>query len=260
MSASGPKRSEVKEKAAIPSGECTPLRPVTEQKIVKLRETLKRDKLKPWLCLSSRGVRITDFYGKTITYPGVAFEGSPRLVFWSFIKPFLQEAIVKTLDETLEIAHARGYDPEACVREAGMLLKGNLIWSVYVRMRTMDRKLTAGRNWKSARPKDITHDANEMVSFLNKGTDQIIQGLEAERGAPIMSRRRRSALCGVLLVVLGGPAVLLAWQLGEGANLWQKIMSSSLSLGVVLALVRHLWKILSKPRPRVPKSLNGGDK
>ncbi len=181
MSGSQPKRSRANEPAAILSGECTPLRPLTEQKIVELRETLKRDKLKPWLWLSSRGLHITDFYGKPIRYSGVAYQGSPRLVFWGFIKPFLQDAIVKTLDETLEISHARGYEPEACIKEAAMLLYGGLIWDVYVSMANMDRKLRGGRNWKSAGSKDITHDANEMVSFLNKRRDQIIQGLKAER-------------------------------------------------------------------------------
>ncbi len=156
------------------------MRPVIRQKLVKLCETLKRDKLQPWLWFNSRGVNITDFYGKTICMTGVLYAQTPANVFWNFIDPFLRDAIVTTLDETLQICHAREHDPEPYIRETAMLLDGSLIWPIYGRIAVIDWKLRGNGNPKSVKRRDVTDKATEMVEFLNTCKDEMIQGIQAE--------------------------------------------------------------------------------
>jgi len=98
--------------SAILFNENSELLPVTRQKLVNLCETLKRDKLTPWLWFNSRGIKVTDFYGKTIHISGCLYGQSEALVFFSFIVPFLKDAIVNTLSETIETCRARGLMPE----------------------------------------------------------------------------------------------------------------------------------------------------
>jgi len=56
-------------------------------------QKLEKDKVTPWaFLLSGKGLKLTDFFGKEVSYAGVGveFEGSPRTVFWKgFIQPFL---------------------------------------------------------------------------------------------------------------------------------------------------------------------------
>lgn len=44
---------------------------------------LKDGKITPWVFFNTDEMPvITNFYGKSIHYQGVEFEGSPRLIFW----------------------------------------------------------------------------------------------------------------------------------------------------------------------------------
>lgn len=160
------------------------LLPVTRQKIVKLCENLKRDKLTPWIWFNSRGVKVTDFYGKTISMLGGLYGQSAANVFFDFIVLFLQDAIVKTLDETLEICLTRKYEPEPyIIRETAMLLDGYLIDPIYRYMADIDRRLRGRGNPKSVGRKNVTEEIAKMVKFLDKCKDEMIQGIKAEKPA-----------------------------------------------------------------------------
>jgi len=155
-----------------------PLYSVTEQKIAKLRETLKNDKLTPWFWFNSRGVNVTDFYGKTIHMEG-PYGPSQAMVFWEFIKPFLVDAIVKTLDETLETCRVRGLKPEEpYIRETAMLLDGHLIDPIYRYMAEIDRRIRGNGNPKNVRRENVIDKIDEMVKVLDKCKDEMIQGLK----------------------------------------------------------------------------------
>ena len=164
--------------AAILSNGFSSLLPVTRQKLVKLCETLKQDKLTPWLWFNSRGVRVTDFYGKNICITGASYGGTAPLVFWNSIVPFLQDAIVKTLDETLETCRARKYQPEPYIRETAMLLHGYLIVQIYTYMADIDQRLRGKGYPKSVGRKDVTDEIAEMGKFLNESKDVMIQGIK----------------------------------------------------------------------------------
>jgi len=180
MSRSERKRGRANRPAAILFTENSELLPVTRQKLVKLCEALKRDKLTPWLWFNSRGVKVNDFYGETIHISGGLYCQSQALVFFSFIVPFLQDAIVKNLDDTLETCRARGLKPEEpYIRETAMLLDGYLIDPIYRYMATIDQRIRGKGNPKSVRRRDVTDEIGEMVKFLDKCKDEMIQGIKA---------------------------------------------------------------------------------
>lgn len=161
------------------------LLPVTRQKIVKIRETLKREKLTPWLWFNSLGVKVMKFDGGIISMRGVQYEGSQALVFWQFIVPFLEDAIVHNLDETLETCRARGLKPEEpYIRESAMLLDGHLVDPVYRYMAYIDQHIRGKGDPKSVRREDVTDRITEMVQYVAKCRDEIIQGIRAS-GKPL---------------------------------------------------------------------------
>jgi hypothetical protein len=157
------------------------LLPLIRQKVDKLRETLINDKLAPWRGFNFYGVNITDFYGKPISISGGGYNDSTANVFFDFIKPFLEDAIVKTLDEKLEICSVRGLNPkEPYIREAAMVLEGHLICPIYDEMVDIDRHLRSSKgNLKSIGRRDVTDEIAEMNKFLDKCKDEMIQGIKA---------------------------------------------------------------------------------
>jgi hypothetical protein len=164
--------------AIFPKGSA--LLPVTRQKIDNLREKLKQDKLTPWRWFKSLGVTITDFYGKTIAMSGVYYEGSPALVFWKFIEPFLRDAIVNTLQETFVICLDRKWAAEPYIRETATLLDGHLICPIYQEMVGIDRHLRGKGNPESVRRRDVSEEVADMRRFLNNCKDEMILGIREE--------------------------------------------------------------------------------
>jgi hypothetical protein len=158
--------------------ESTPLLPVTRQKIDTYRLTLTQNKLTPWRWFNFRGVEITDFYGKPISISGCRFESSEMLVFWKFIGPFLENAIVATLDETLETCRARNYEPEPVLRETAMLLRGHLIDPIYREMAQIERALRGKGNPKSVPLRDVTDEIGDMERFLTGRISEFIVGVK----------------------------------------------------------------------------------
>jgi len=68
-------------------------------------EKLRRNNITPWVFLNSgKPMNVVDFYGKTISYDGVEFEGSPSNVFWGrYIDPFLEDIALRMFDRTLTL-------------------------------------------------------------------------------------------------------------------------------------------------------------
>ena len=67
----------------------TDLYSITNRKVNELDKTIS-DKMMKWLFFNFTGLHITDYYGKEINYKGIKFDGSPRLVFWKYFDPFLE--------------------------------------------------------------------------------------------------------------------------------------------------------------------------
>lgn len=117
----------------------------------------------------------------TIDISGCVYSQSQALVFFSFIVPFLKDAIVKFLDETLETCHTRGLTPEEpYIKETAMLLDGHLIDPIYRYMAEIDQRIGDKGDPKSAGRRDVTDEITEMVKFLDYRKDEMIQGLNEQ--------------------------------------------------------------------------------
>ena len=113
-----------------------------------------------------------DFYGKTISYQGVSFEGSPCDVFWGgFIERFLRDLIVRVIDDTARRAKNRGLAPRRPMNEAAGLLKG-AVSGAYQRMQEVDQCLRGAGYPDRITAQPIDAYVHRMGSFI----DQIITG------------------------------------------------------------------------------------
>lgn len=111
---------------------------------------LDREQITPWAFLTAGPpFHVRDFYGRSISYQGIQFEGSPREVFWGgYIEPFLEDLGLRTLDEVLRIAANRQQDPQLPLEEATGLLK-SVVRRTFARMADIDRRLR-GRGFPSS--------------------------------------------------------------------------------------------------------------
>jgi len=191
-------KSERKQEGANQSGSIhlsnhTELLPVTREKLVTLCETLKRDQLTPWLWFNSRGVRVKNFYGKAIGCQGVEYDEGIARVFLESITPFLRDAIVKTLDETLETCRTRRLKPEEpYLRETAMFLDGYLIDPIYRYIADIDRLIRGKGDPKSVKRRDVIDQINRMVKFLDKCVEEMIQGIKAKKAGDIREPLRKA--------------------------------------------------------------------
>ncbi len=116
-------------------------------------QKLEKDKLTPWaFFLSGRGLRLTNFFGKEVSYCGIEFEGSPRTVFWKgFIQPFLQDIASRGFSDTRNFCLAHGVELNKPMEETASLLKAG-INGVYHRMSDIDQRLR-GKGYPNSVPK-----------------------------------------------------------------------------------------------------------
>jgi hypothetical protein len=107
-------------------------------------QRLERDKITPWaFFLTDKGVRLTDFFGKEISYigGGLEFEGSPREFFWNgFLQPFLNDIVSRNFSETESFCRDNGLDWQLPLEETTVLLKSG-INRAYNRMSIIDQRL-----------------------------------------------------------------------------------------------------------------------
>ena len=154
----------------------TPLYVRTQKRVDDIYKKIENEKLNPWLFINAGvKVQIIEYNGKVISYEGVTFEGSPRLVFWSddFIPPFIEDAIIKVFDQTIEECRKNNLDPKPYLTEAKSLLCG-FINKVYSHMADMDQKLSSKGDLKKAGRKDVSYEFNKMNECLKKHYDAAI--------------------------------------------------------------------------------------
>lgn len=148
-----------------------------ENKFKKLR----KDKLTLWEFFNSgKMMAIVDFYGRTIQYSGVRFEGSPREVFWGgFIEPFLEDIFGWAFELALSHAEKRNLDRKELVlytREC--LLNG--LHLTYSKMQKIDRVLR-GKGYPDRIPlRDISREINKMQTKLDEYRDSAIRAIKSE--------------------------------------------------------------------------------
>jgi hypothetical protein len=140
---------------------------------------LNRDKLTPWVFLNAGNkVSIEDFYGHTIQYQGVRFEGSPREVFWGvFIEPFLEDIFAWAFELALDRARKRNSDSRELILYARECLT-NGVGLIFKGMQKIDRNLRGNGFPDQVTPKDISREINKMQIKLDEYRDSTLVALK----------------------------------------------------------------------------------
>lgn len=187
----------------------TPLYEKTKLKVDDFYVDIDRNKLTPWAFLNSgKPFEVKDYYGKSISYEGVRFEGSPRTVFWgNFIEPFLEHGIINILEQVANEAKENSLAPEPCINEAVGFLDG-CISKVYNRMAKIDQNLRGKGYPKSVNRKDVSQEVDKMISYLQEQQKSRIKiaNLQFSQIQKEKSHQKTSMLImkwGLIIAILG---------------------------------------------------------
>jgi hypothetical protein len=143
---------------------------------------LVRDKLTPWRFLNAGNmIPVEDFYGRTIQYRGVAFKGSPRQFFWGgFVEPFLEAIFIWAFEFAVEYAEKRKHDCQEVMLHSYQYLTNGL-YSTYITMRDIDRKLRGKGFPSQVPPRDISRDIKRMQIRLDKYRDSALLAVDSNK-------------------------------------------------------------------------------
>lgn len=151
----------------------TPLYFRTKKRVDDFYESIRNEKLDPWLFINAGiEVRVTKYNGDVINYIGVLFTGAPRFFFWSddFIPPFIEDAIIKVFDQTIDECRKNGLDPAIYVYEAKRILS-DFIYKIYNHMADMDQKLLKQSYPESSGRRDVKREIEKMYKSLDEQYD-----------------------------------------------------------------------------------------
>lgn len=111
---------------------------------------------------SLASLRTSNFNGKAVSYQGVLFDGTPRVVFWGdFFEPFMLDAAKQSLEWVIEVCGHRHLDASEYLSEATALLN-LLVVKTYEEMARTDQ-LLRGRGYpNSVAPVEVAHKVEAM--------------------------------------------------------------------------------------------------
>jgi len=152
------------------------LQPLIQHMISEEFKKLKDEKITPWVFFNTGKMPvITNFYGKSIHYQGVEFEGSPRLVFWDgFIEPFLKDIIVRSIQSVVNLSKENGVATEDVLLHAKRQLSSG-IWSIYHEMQNIDQRIKGKGFPERANKRDISGKIKRMEKFLEDHVNSAIE-------------------------------------------------------------------------------------
>ena len=147
----------------------SPLYPLLEKIVDDAWIKLDREKITPWIFIKSGPVfQVVDYYGRTIAYQGILFEGSPQHVFWGrYIEPFLEDQVDKVISETIRLALEKKQDPRTCLPEAAGLLK-SLARRAFARMADVDCRLRGQASPQSVLPRSTDGEIAAVDEFIER--------------------------------------------------------------------------------------------
>lgn len=147
----------------------TPLYPKIEKIVDDEWVRLDTEQITPWAFVTAGPkFQVADFYGRTIAYQGIVFEGSPRQVFWGrYIEPFLEDLAGKVINETIHLAAEKGQDARLCLPETAGLLK-SVARRAFARMQEIDRRLVGKGNPQSAPLRDTASELGAVEEFIDR--------------------------------------------------------------------------------------------
>ncbi len=166
---------------------------------------LSAEKLTPWVFMNAgKMAPIEDFYGRTIKYRGVRFEGSPRQVFWGgFIDPFVEAIFVWAFEFAIDCVEKRNYDRRESILYTHQCLTHGL-YSIYNRMQDIDRNLRGGGFPNQIAVRDISREIKEMETKLNEYKDSALAASRPNIDQPVVGPfsdaiEFKPGICGISL-------------------------------------------------------------
>jgi len=149
----------------------TPLYPLIQQRVAETARPLA-ERLEAWRMMNSRAsLRTSKFNGKPVSYQGVMFDGTPRVVFWGdFFEPFIFEPFIfdaprQSLEWLIEACRDRHLDVTEYLSEATALLNV-LVAKAYEEMARTDQLLRDRGYPDSVAPVHVAHKVEAMTKRI----------------------------------------------------------------------------------------------
>lgn len=161
----------------------TPLYPIFDKRITDAINQLIKDQIEPWVFLNTgHPLQLKMFNGRIISYQGIGFEGSPRVVFWSqYIEPFLEELTVQQLSAAVKEARERSVDARLLLPEIQNLLLA-ACRSAFMRMAEIDRNLLGKGFPEKIQLRSTSLEYAAMQAFVNKHVNAELEMWKPKHG------------------------------------------------------------------------------
>jgi hypothetical protein len=149
--------------------ETTPLYPTFRKRIEDATARIIRDQVTPWTFLTAGPpFRVNQFDGREISYQGIAFEGSPRSVFWGrYIDPFLEAFALEEIEFAVTAAKERRVDASVLLREVQGLL-ASAVHKVLGEMADVDQRLMHGTAFEKGQARSTDEETSRLLEFIDE--------------------------------------------------------------------------------------------
>jgi hypothetical protein len=147
----------------------TPLYPTFRKRVDDAVEHLIVQQVTPWSFLTAGPpFHIKTFDEREISYAGVGFDGSPRMIFWTrYIEPFLEALAVSEIGIAVSMAKGKGVDAKLLLPEVQGLLSSGFR-KVYARMAEVDRRLRGKGFPNTVELRSVESEVRRMDEFLDE--------------------------------------------------------------------------------------------
>ncbi len=147
----------------------TPLYPIFKKRINDVIEKLDKEQVTPWAFLNA-GPRfqVKTFDERQISYKGIEFSGSTRLVFWTgYIEPFLENICLVEIAAAVAMAKEKDVDGRLLLVEIRYLLSVGFT-RIYSRMADIDRRLRGKGFPEKVCLRSVERETSRMNLFLDE--------------------------------------------------------------------------------------------
>lgn len=189
----------------------SPLHPKFQKQIHDEIDLILLNQINPWMFLNSgKPITLKQFNGRTISYEGNGFEGSPRRVFWSgYIEPFLENLVIRQIENANLTAQNKNVDLKTFLPELQDLLVAGCR-KVYDRMAEVDQRLLGKGFPENVQIRSIEHEFELIKSFISDHINAELRMWKPKRWYDGLYERHKSAI-GILSLIVGIAGLILAF-------------------------------------------------
>jgi hypothetical protein len=156
----------------------SPLNEIVRADVKDAQDALLNNVVEPWAFFNSHGVKIKKADGSPISYSGLAYTGSPVLVFWDgFIDEHLRKTGRLLIDSTRRKALERNIPVQDALSDCLMHLH-SMIDRVFYRMSSIDQHLRGKGYPTSVKRRDVQNRIDRSYNDIKKLVDAEIQCAE----------------------------------------------------------------------------------